>query len=137
MARKAMKSVVVAAFVAAGVVSALGALTAADEKPTIDEIMKKNHNKKAGLFPKIQKSVEGGKLDEAAPLAKNLATNAAKLPTVKPEKGDAKSWEKLSTGYAATAKALAEACEKNDAAAAKAAAMKLGGSCKACHDAHR
>lgn len=136
MLRMAMKAFVVAALVAGGSVFGVGALIA-DEKPTIDEIMKKNHNKKAGLFPKIADQVKAGKLSEAAPLAKDMAVNAAKLPTVKPEKGDAKSWEKLSKAYAETAKALADACEKKDEAAAKAAAGKLGGSCKACHDAHR
>ena len=139
MFRKLMRAGIAAALSAAALVLTYGALTAANaaDKPTIDEIMKKNHNKKAGAFPKIQKLIEEGQFDKAAPLAKDLAANGAKLQSVKPEKGDEKSWEKMSKAYAVNTKAVSEAVEKKDAAAAKASAKTLQGSCKACHDAHR
>ena len=68
---------------------------------------------------------------------KRIAELTDALTKLKPKKGDGSSWEKLSTAYAADAKALDEAAGKKDKAAAEAAFKKLGGSCKSCHDAHK
>ncbi len=125
-----------AAFVAVGAVAVLtgGSLLAAD---SIDEIMKANHGKKAGLAPKLAPLVKAMEWDKAGPIAKEMATNAAGLSKLKPEKGDAKSWEKLSNSYYENLKATSDAIDKKDAKAANAAFGKVGGSCKSCHDAHR
>ena len=58
---------------------------------------------------------------------------------VSPElrKGDSASFKKLAKAFATNAKAVSDAAEKEDLDAVKAAFRKNGGSCKACHDAHK
>ena len=133
MARKAMKTMAVAVLATLG----FGVMAAAEKATTAHDVMKTCFNKKSGCCPKIAPAVKDGKWDEAQKLAKELATAGAELPNTKPETGDAKSWEKLSKAFAANTKAVADACEKKDAPAAEKALKTIGGSCKACHDAHR
>jgi len=69
--------------------------------------------------------------------SKTFATVSADLPKFDPPKGDAASFKKLAKAYASNAKTLQTAAEKEDLGATKAAFRKLGGSCQACHDAHK
>ena len=132
----------------AAILAALGAVALAvtvipsaiaDDKngPSIEEIMKAGHKGKGSLFAKTQAAVKAGKWEDAHTAAKTLAENGAALPKHKPHRGSAESWATLAKAYAENTKAVADATEKKDAAAAKTAMSAIGGSCKACHMAHR
>jgi cytochrome c556 len=111
--------------------------TQAEDKKTTKEIMMAGHKGADSLFAKVQKALKAKKLADAEEPAKQLAENGALFPKATPPKGDAKSWETMATKYAANTKALYTAIEKKDEAAAKKAAGAIGGSCMACHKAHR
>ena len=55
----------------------------------------------------------------------------------KPEKGDDKSWAKLTEQFAAHAKELDDAVAKKDKEKVKGAIEKLHETCEACHENHR
>jgi cytochrome c556 len=55
----------------------------------------------------------------------------------KPEKGDEKSWSKLTTQFAAQTKELQGAIGKKDKESAKVTIEKLHETCEACHENHR
>lgn len=106
--------------------------------PDIKEIMGKL-NKAGGLYPSIQKGLKSpspnwaglkNETDEFAALAASLGKN-------KPPKGDAASWQKMTKDYADEAGKLKAAVESKNKANADAAIAKLGGSCSACHKAHK
>src|SRR5262249_410412 len=59
------------------------------------------------------------------------------LPKAEPPRGDQASYQKLARAYEKNAKALKAGAADHDHAKAKDAPKKLGGSCKACHDAHK
>lgn len=69
--------------------------------------------------------------------AQTYAKYAGYMPKNKPPTGDEASYQKLAKAYAANAKSLESAAQKEDLAATRAALGKIGGSCKSCHDAHR
>ncbi len=69
--------------------------------------------------------------------AKVIEKFGAFLPKAEPPRGDKESYVKLAKDYEANAKALKEAAEKEDLDQARAASKKLGGSCTACHKAHK
>ena len=108
-----------------------------EKKLTAKQIMAAGHKGADALFAKVKTAIEGKKWTDAAAPAKGLADNGALFPKAAPAKGDAKSWEDLAGKYAENTKALADAVEKKDEAAAKKAMGAIGGSCKACHDNHR
>ena len=108
-----------------------------DKKLSTKQIMGIGHKGADALFTKVQAAVKAKKWDDAAEPAKELAANGSLFPKASPPKGDAKSWEDLAGKYADNTKALNEAVEKKDADAAAKAGKAIGGSCKACHDAHR
>jgi cytochrome c556 len=110
-----------------------------DEKvPSVKKIMGVLHGKK-GVLKKAGAALKGDSPDWEAVLkdAKVIEKNGEYLVKNGPEKGEKASWEKLSKAYAASGKALKEAAEKEDLKGARAAAKKLGTSCKTCHDAHK
>lgn len=107
------------------------------DKKTTKEIMKAGHKGADAHFEKIKDAVKAKKWEDAEKPAKDLAANGALFPKATPPKGDAKSWETLSTKYADNTKALSEAVEKKDEDAAKKAIGAIGSSCMACHKEHR
>jgi cytochrome c556 len=76
-------------------------------------------------WPKVQEAT--GKFAKLAPsLQKN-----------EPHKGELANFQQLAKAFAANAKALDDAAQKEDLTATKAAYGKIGASCKVCHGAHR
>lgn len=108
-----------------------------DKKLTTKQIMGIGHKGADALFAKVKTAVEAKKWEDAASPAKDLAENGSLFPKATPPKGEAKSWEDLAGKYAENTKALNDAIEKKDEAAAKKAMGAIGGSCKTCHDNHR
>ncbi len=127
----------------AGMALTLTALTVygvadAASMPDIETIMKKVNSGK-GLFKALDKDLKAPNVDwdACAKKSQEILDLVSALGKNEPPKGDKKSWEKMTKDYTANAKALKEACDKKDKSAAMNAARKMGGSCKACHDAHK
>jgi cytochrome c556 len=124
--------------VVAGVVSRSAG--ASDETPAaIDKIMETLHKGRKSPLAALKTALKSQSPDWATVQkeTKTYAKFAADLPKNDPPKGDSASFQKLAKTFAANAKALDDAAQKENLAAAKAAFGKLGGSCKSCHDAHR
>jgi cytochrome c556 len=136
---KKLTVLAVVAALAAGVWFA-GAGRAADGKEvTISSIMKKINKGKTALHPTLKTQLGSGDIDwpTVQKETKEYFDLALVMVKLKPETGEAASWEKLAKAYCGDAKALNAAAEKKDKSAAVAAHGKLSKSCKACHDAHR
>lgn len=105
----------------------------------IEGLMKIIAGGKGGAHKVLKKLLAAGEPDWTAVSAetKKYADAASKLGAQKPEKGDAKSWEKLCKEFDAAAKELNAAAGKKDKKAADAAYAKLSESCEVCHEAHR
>lgn len=119
----------------------LGSAATADDKkddlPDISTIMKKAHAKSSGYLARIGASAKAGKWEDAQKYAKDLIHAADALGRNKPPIGTPESWAALTKKYATNAKALADATEKKDPEAAKAALGKLSMSCGECHGPHK
>jgi cytochrome c556 len=90
----------------------------------------------------MKKALEADSTDwgDVATLMKQYSTAAqfvGQHAKTKPEKGDDKSWAKLTTEFAAQAKELDAAVAKKDKEKAKGVMEKLHESCEACHEVHR
>jgi cytochrome c556 len=138
-----MKSLICAAsvmtllVVACAVSWSLGA--AADDPATIDKIMESLNKGRRAPIAVLKTALKTASPDWPAvqKVTKNYAKVVADLPKNDPPKGDAADFKKLAKAFAAHAKALDSAAQKEDLAAAKTALSKMFGSCKTCHDAHR
>jgi cytochrome c556 len=122
--------------VAAGVMSQ----GASDETPaTIEKIMDTLHKGKKSTLAALKTALKRQSPDWAAVQkeTKTYSKFAADLPKNDPPKGDPASFKKLAEAFAANAKTLNDAAQKEDLAAANAAIRKLVGSCNSCHDAHK
>jgi len=111
--------------------------TAQDKKdpPTISEIMLKGHKGADAYMTKIRGAAKDGKWEEAQEYAKTLAFFGENLGKLKPPKGDADSWKKLTEIYAENTKLVHKGTVDKDV---KAVNKGLGGiNCKDCHKAHR
>lgn len=110
-----------------------------DEKATIKQIMAKLHKGAKAPLKNVQAALKTGSPDwnKVSEDAKLIHKYGALLAKTEAPKGDQADYEKLTKAYATSAKALEEAAEKEDLAKAKEATKKLGGSCAACHKAHR
>lgn len=111
----------------------------AADTPTIETIMQKVNKRKSGLHDEVNQALKAGKIDwdgiqsktkEYASLAESLGKND-------PPMGGKASWEKLTKEYAANAKALNDAAQKKDKAAAQKAWNTIQNSCMSCHRVHR
>ncbi len=103
-----------------------GSLIAAEPKYSIDEVMKKLHKpKNDNVFSRV---VAGKGTPEER---KMVVEYYSALVDAKPEKGDVKDWQKVTTGIIAAAKAA----EGGDAKAL--ASLKTAVNCKSCHDTFR
>lgn len=112
-------------------------VSADDKNPTNEEIMKKLHGK-TGEHKVIAEAVKSEpNWEEIARHAKRYADLTAALEKNKPDKGDEKSWKRLSHQYATDAKGLGEAAVKKDKDGVKEVLGKLKESCETCHENHQ
>lgn len=140
-------------FVALGACAALfttflfmqNSVAIADSKDAlgIDAIMKKLYGKQKDGSPGTHKAMVT-ELDGASPNWETLAKHgktfqdmAEALAKTKPEKGEAKSWDKLTKEHIDQVKAVNAAVGKKDKEAAKAGLSKIKDNCEHCHEHHR
>ena len=113
----------------------------ADDKkePTIKEIMTKAHKGGNSLIQEVAKDLKQKQPDwaDVQEKSKELVSLGTSLGKNTPPKGDQASWDKLTQQYLVNAKALEDAAENKDQAAALAAHKKLTTMCAACHKAHK
>ena len=109
-----------------------------DETPSIEKIMQTLHKAK-GPLNTVKASLKAGSPDweSVKKHAETIAKYGAFLPKNEAPKGDQAAYEKLAKAYETNAKALKTSAEKEDLKGARDASKKLGGSCSACHKAHR
>ncbi len=130
---------VMAFVVIAGLVAGHVDAARQSEVPSIKKIMGKLHKGKDAAGSVLKKSLAKSvpDWDEIKKSTKVFATYGPSLAKNDPPKGEKASFEKLATAYGKNCEALEKAAEGEDLAAVKAAFGKIGGSCAACHKAHR
>jgi hypothetical protein len=129
----------------AGVFLVGPSLIAADEPkdaPPFLKVMEDNFSGKKNVHRAIKKALDADNTDwaDVANLMKQYSTAAGHVGAhakTKPEKGDDKSWTKLTAEFCAAAKELDGAVAKKDKEKAKAVIEKLHETCEACHENHR
>jgi cytochrome c556 len=122
------------------VIAGVASRGANDDAPaTIEKIMETLHKGKKATFAVLKTALKSQSPDWATVQkeARTYSKYAADLPKNDPPKGDSAAFKKLAKAFAANAKAVADAADKEDRTAAKAALDKNGVSCKTCHSAHR
>ncbi|WP_165248851.1 cytochrome c [Paludisphaera soli] len=138
-----MKSLICGASLAALVLiaglSAARVDAAADEAASIEVVMKKLFAGKNSPNNTLKAAAKAGspdwaKVKEASDV---FAKYAPALAANQPPKGDKASWDKLTKALAEHAESLGTAVDKKDVDGFKAATKSIGGSCKACHEAHQ
>ncbi len=140
-----MRSLICAASVLAVVTFAClaaGSAGAQDEEetPAIKVIMQKLHGKeKTSPLNALKAALKGNSPDWEAVQkeAKLFKKYGDALPKNDPPRGKKEAYEKLAKAYAASAKSLEEAAEKENLKSAKDALKKIQGSCTACHKSHK
>ncbi len=107
--------------------------------PPVKKIMDVLHKGGKSHLAKVKAALKGESPDWAEVLkdAKAIHKNGGYLAKNDPPRGEKADWEKLAKAYAANAKTLEEAAEKEDLAKARAATKKFGATCKTCHEAHK
>ena len=107
--------------------------------PSIKAVMVKLHKGSDAPMAKIAGALKSDSPDWAAiqRATKDFVILGASLAKNDPPKGDAASWKRLAEKYFADSKALDDAAQAKDRDATLAAQKRLGGSCKACHTAHK
>ncbi len=130
-------ALVVAVMIPVGAVS-FGAL-ADDETYETETIMKTLFGKTGKFKSVLKKQVEASKPDWDAiqKTTEEIAKYGKALGKNDPEKGDKESWKKLTGKLADNTKELDDAADAKDLDKVKASQKSIGGSCKACHDAHK
>lgn len=120
-------------------VGLIGLANADDARPTIKQAMTKIAKGKVSSIPALKTALAAPSPDWKAikANAKTVETATGAIVDAKPPKGDQAGYTMLAKALAADAKALNDSAEKEDLAGAKAAFGKIGGSCMACHKAHR
>jgi len=109
------------------------------DTPTIKEVMNKLHkgaNSPLGQL-KGELAAPAPNWDQIQKTTKDFVILGASLEKNDPPKGDKGSWKKLADSYFADAKALDDAVNAKNQAAAQAAHKKLAASCKSCHALHK
>lgn len=109
------------------------------ETPTARQIMMKVHKGPRALFNTVKAQLKGNSPDwpKVEELTGYIEKLASSLPETKPARGSRANYERLAKAYASNFKTLHEAAEKQDLAGARQTTQKIGGSCAACHRAHR
>ena len=110
-----------------------------DDTPTIKEVMNTLHKGASSPLALLKGQLRRDSPDWATiqKETKDFVILGASLAKNDPPKGDKGSWKTLADGYFADAKALDDAANAKNLAAAQAAHKKLATSCKACHGAHK
>jgi hypothetical protein len=142
-----MRSVALVGFlgVQAGVFVFGPSLLAADEPkdpPPFLKVMEDNFSGKKNVHRLIKRALDSDSTDwaDVSTHMKQYATAAQHIiqhAKTKPEKGDDKSWAKLTAEFGVHAKNLEDAVTKKDKEKAKGAIEKLHETCEACHENHR
>jgi hypothetical protein len=113
---------------------------ASDDAPaSIGKIMDTLHKGKKSASAVLKSALaspspDWGKIQKESKIYLKYATD---LPKNDPPKGDSAAFKKLAKAFATNAKAVNDAAEKEDQAAASAALKKNGSMCKTCHEAHK
>lgn len=115
------------------------AARADDPTPSIKEIMGKLHKGANAPLAKLKRALKSDTPDwkDVEDLTKDFVSLGADLAKNKPPKGDNSAFKKRADAYYEYAKALDAAAKAEDKAKAQSALNKIGGSCKACHSAHK
>lgn len=110
-----------------------------EKVPTAREIMRRIHKGPRNPFGAVKAQLSRSSPDWAsvASAAEVIEKYGSELPKTRAPRGNRASFEKLAQAYASNTKMLKEAAEKKDLAEAREATENIGGSCKACHSAHR
>jgi Cytochrome C' len=120
-------------------------LLAADEPkdpPPFLKVMEDNFSGKKNVHRALKKAVDADTIDwgEVGNLCKQYTTAAGQVGAhskAKPEKGDDKSWAKLTEQFQTLSKELDAAVAKKDKEQIKGTMEKLHDTCEACHENHR
>jgi Cytochrome C' len=120
-------------------------LLAADEPkdpPPFLKVMEDNFSGKKNVHRALKKAVDADTIDwgEVGNLCKQYTTAANQVGAhakTKPEKGDDKSWAKLTEQFQSLSKELDAAVAKKDKEQIKGTMEKLHDTCEACHENHR
>jgi hypothetical protein len=138
------RSVALVGFLAlqAGVFLVGPALLRADDPPPFLKVMEDNFSGKKNVHKAIKKAIDAdstdwGEVDKLMKKYAAAARNVGAHAKDKPEKGDDKSWAKLTVQFAGQAKELEAAVAAKDKEKAKATLEKLNDTCETCHEAHR
>jgi hypothetical protein len=112
------------------------------EPPPFLKVMEDNFSGKKNVHRLIKRALDADNTDWAdiSTHMKQYATAAQHIihhAKTKPEKGDEKSWAKLTVQFGTHAKELEDAVAKKDKEKAKGALEKLHETCEACHESHR
>lgn len=137
MKRVACMFGVLAAVIAAALVT--GQAGAGDEAASIKDVMGKLHKGAKAPLAQLKTQLKAESPDWSAiqDETKDFVMFGAALAKFEPPKGETSDYKKLATKYYDNAKALDDAAEKKDLAAARAAFSKISASCKECHSAHK
>jgi cytochrome c556 len=110
-----------------------------DKTPTIKELMRKLHKGANAPLSKTRDALKSDSpnWDNLRKQTKDLVALAASLPKNDPPRGDKAAYRELADDYYGNSKKLDDAAKDEDLSSARAAAKKLGESCKACHTAHK
>jgi cytochrome c556 len=115
------------------------AARADDSTPSIKEIMGKLHKGANAPLAKLKTALKSDTPDwkDVQDLTEDFVSLGAGLAKNKPPKGDNSAFKKRADAYYEYAKSLAAAAKAEDKAKAQSALNKIGGSCRACHSAHK
>jgi cytochrome c556 len=110
-----------------------------EETPSIKTVMEKLHKGKDSPLNTLKAALKAGSPDweSVQKEAKLFKKYGDALPKNDPPKGKKASFEKLAKAYAANAKSLEEAAEKENLKGTRDAMKKISSSCTACHKSHR
>jgi cytochrome c556 len=107
-----------------------------DKARTVEDVMEEIHGDD-GLRTKIARAIRAKKLEDAKKPAEQWVELAGQLGKMKPPRGGAESWKKLSANYEKQVQTVAAAVKSEKPEAAREALRAIGGSCNACHVAHK
>jgi cytochrome c556 len=129
------------AFVAVACLAAgsAGASNDDDETPSIKTIMQKLHKGATSPLNTVKAALKKSSPDwedvqEQAKLFKKYGDSLEKND---PPRGKKEAYAKLAKEYAASAKSLEEAADRENLKGARDAFKKIQGSCTTCHKSHR
>jgi cytochrome c556 len=110
-----------------------------DDDPSIKTVMEKLHKGAKSPLNNVKAALKGSSPDwetvrEDTKLFKKYGEA---LPKHDPPRGKKQAYEKLAKAYAASAKSLDEAVERENLKGARDAFKKIQGSCTTCHKSHR